>query len=510
MSSLQKSKSASTKLRAVLVLTACILVLAASLRYQKYQNIVEQAERLTLESLQNVVWGLAQSIDGSEHQLLQEKYGQKDQIRSNDQDPLYHSLHLKLAKAQQHLGYETPIYTYTTTGNGQEVVFIGTSAKAPYFRHEWSSAPQAQLDTYGNYLALPKYSDSHGTWLSACAPIFNDKGEVVAMVQADRCFDRFIEQAEQKAFAGLWWNVVLIFGLVFFIWNYMSNLIDKEEKAKQALLKIVEEKTQLTERLALREKELEQQKSLLLDKNQYLEDFANIASHDLKSPLRGISNFAGLLERRLGPSTESSATEYVAYIKSNAKRALKLVDGILSYSKLGKNAQKNVSCNLLEVAHDALSNLNAVVAERNAQVKISHDLPTAICDPVIVTQLFQNLIGNGLKYNESETPTITVDTQIDEQLRQVISVTDNGIGIADEYKESVFEMFRRLHSGDEQYEGSGIGLAFCMRIIDSYGGEMWLESEEGEGSTFFFTLPLAFAEAQNCQVEASTSFVTNS
>ena len=255
----------------------------------------------------------------------------------------------------------------------------------------------------------------------------------------------------------------------------------------------------------MREKELEEQKALLIDKNQYLEDFANIASHDLKSPLRSISNFAGLLSRRLGPSSETSATEYIGFIKSNATRALKLVDGILNYSKLGKEAQNNASCNLAKVANNALESLNAVVEERNARVVISSDLPMAKCDAVIVTQLFQNLIGNGLKYNKSETPIVVVNSNLDDQQRQVISVSDNGIGIADEYKSTVFEMFKRLHSGDEQFEGSGIGLAFCMRIIKSYGGEMWLESEEGEGSTFFFTLPAAFMEANIVQIDTQDS-----
>jgi len=329
-------------------------------------------------------------------------------------------------------------------------------------------------------------------------------------VQADSCFDHFIAKAETEAYAGIWWNVLLVFGLLFMVWKYMSNLIDKEEMAKLALARTAKEKTLLSERLALREKELEKQKALLIDKNQYLEDFANIASHDLKSPLRGISNFAGLLSRRLGPTAESSATEYITFIKSNAQRALNLVDGILSYSKLGKGAQKNVSCSLGEIANNARENLDAVIQERKARVEIDAKLPMAVCDAVIVTQLFQNLIGNGLKYNDSEIPTVTVNAHFDKQQRQVVSVTDNGIGILEEYQATVFEMFKRLHSGDEQYEGTGIGLAFCLRIINSYGGEVWIESEEGKGSTFFFTLPLAFAETLNGQIEAQNLIVSGS
>jgi len=279
------------------------------------------------------------------------------------------------------------------------------------------------------------------------------------------------------------------------VWKYVTVLIYKEEEDKIALQKIIQEKTALYERLALREKELEEQKVLLVNKNQYLEDFANIASHDLKSPLRGIASFASLLSRRLGSTAESSVTEYVTYIQSNAKRALSLVDGILSYSKVGDDAQKNAPCNLNEVAGFAIDNLQSVIQNKEALVEISNTLPNAICDQVLVTQLFQNLINNGIKYNESKVPKISITSSLDEGGDYIFSVNDNGIGIPKEYQESVFEMFKRLHGAGDKYEGSGIGLAFCARIVASYEGRIWLESVEGEGSTFFFTMPGAFEHA---------------
>ncbi|MFK8055251.1 MAG: ATP-binding protein [Saprospiraceae bacterium] len=479
--------------KAVLVVGGCFLVLAVSLRYQKYQAIVSQSENLTLESLEKVVWGVAQLIDGDKHQQLQETFLERDAITAADQEVLYDQIHLQLERTQQELGFETPLYTYTSSGVEAGFEFIATSSKEPYYRHEMSSAPARQIAAYGEYMSMRPYEDGHGTWLSACAPILNSNGEVVAMVQADRCFDLFIAEAEAQAYAGVWWNLLLIVGLLVMVWRYMSTLITKEEEAKIALRANVAEKTLLLDRLELREIELEQQKAMLVNKNQYLEDFANIASHDLKSPLRGISNFAGLLSRRMGPNAESSATEYIDFIKSNAKRALKLVDGILSYSKLGEEAQNNVPSSLEKVASNALENLYSVIQDRNAKVSVCDSLPEAVFDPVIVTQLFQNLIGNGLKYNQSDVPTVDVTCDVDEQQRYVFAVTDNGIGIPKEYQKSVFEMFKRLHAGGDEYEGSGIGLAFCSRIINSYGGEIWLESEEGMGSTFYFTLPKAFA-----------------
>ena len=496
-------KAASTIRNAVLVVGACILVLAVSLRYQKYQSMIQQAEMMTLESLKTVVWGVAQVIDGEEHQKLQESYLGKDDITALWENSLYDNIHFQLERAQKQLGFETPLYTYTTTGDAKAIEFIVTSADTPYFRHQMTSAPTEQIASFGNYNTLPKYTDSHGTWLSACAPIYNEDAEVVAMVQADRRFDFFLQRAEKQAYKGLWWNILLILGLIATVWKYMSILVIKEERARKELQSIAEEKSLLLERLMLREKELEKQKELLISKNQYLEDFANIASHDLKSPLRGIANFAGLLSRRLGPQVESSITEYIDFIKSNASRALKLVDGILSYSKLETDSNKDERCNLNKIVCDSIENLQAAIDDVNAEVSVKNELPLATCDPVIITQLFQNLIGNGIKYNDSENPTVLISSAISEGHQLVFAIEDNGIGIADEYKDSIFEMFSRLHHGEE-YDGSGIGLAFCLRIINSYGGDIWLDSEEGAGSTFYFTLPNAFAPAEYLQQEVSS------
>lgn len=461
------------------------------LRYQGYQNIIRQAERLTLATLENNAWSIAQIINGDEHQHLQEAYQEKDEISGLTQDQRYDNLHKALASAQKELGIETPVYTYTKNEASNSFDFIVTSSLDPYFRHPFTSAPEEQISSYGKSNRLPAYSDEHGKWLSAFSPIRNSSGEVVAMVQVDQCFDHFLNEASQDAFAGLWWNFLLILFLVIIVWKYVTVLIYKEEEDKIELQKIIGEKTEISERLSLREKELERQKKSLVNKNQYLEDFANIVSHDLKSPLRGISNFASLLSRRLGPTAESSTTEYVNYIKSNAKRALNLVDGILNYSKLGTDAHNNTSCNLLDLVKDARENLLSVIDGRGAVVEVAERLPDAVCDKVIVTQLFQNLIGNGLKYNNAEVPTVKVTCTKDPEKGCVMAVSDNGIGIAKEYQASIFDMFTRLHGSEGQFEGSGIGLAFCLRIIKSYGGEIWLDSEEGKGSTFYFNLPEA-------------------
>jgi len=486
---IKKSSPASTIRKAVLLAGACTLVLVLILRYQGYQNIVRQSERLTLASLENNAWSISKLINGDEHQQLQEIFTEVDAISSLEQNKLYDNLHRTLALAQKELGVETPIYTYTKALRSSTFDFIATSSVKPYFRHPFTTAPKEQVESYGESKSLPVYSDKHGVWLSACSPIYNSTGEVVAMVQVDQCFEHFIAEAKQDAFAGLWWNFLLILFLVAMVWKYVTVLIYREEEDKLALQKIIGEKTELSERLTLREKELERQKKSLVNKNQYLEDFANIVSHDLKSPLRGISNFASLLSRRLGSTAESSTTEYVNFIKSNAKRALRLVDGILNYSKLGTDAQNNTPCNLLDLVENARENLYSVIETRSAVVEVVERLPNAVCDKVIVTQLFQNLISNGLKYNTAEVPMVKVTCTKDAEKGCVMAVSDNGIGIAKEYQSSIFEMFTRLHGSEGQFEGSGIGLAFCLRIIKSYGGEIWLESEEGKGSTFYFNLP---------------------
>lgn len=230
------------------------------------------------------------------------------------------------------------------------------------------------------------------------------------------------------------------------------------------------------------------QKSEELERsNKDLEHFAYIASHDLQEPLRKISSFADLLSRRYASSLDDTAKAYLAFLVDGAKRMSILINHLLAYSRLNTATEKfaNVDCN--SIVQNVLESLQLTLKEKSATITFEI-LPTVTGDSVQLSQLFQNLIANALKFC-SQSPIITITTRESAGFWE-FSVRDNGLGIADDHSERIFRMFQRLHSANE-YPGSGIGLAMCKRIVERHGGRIWLESQVGQGSTFYFTLPKA-------------------
>ena len=222
-------------------------------------------------------------------------------------------------------------------------------------------------------------------------------------------------------------------------------------------------------------------------KNEELERFSYIASHDLKSPLRNIFSFAGLLERDLQRGNEDNLEEYLSYIKTNAKHMSGLIADILQVTKIDNEETGDkdwVDLNLL--LEQVKANLFLELKEKSAQIS-SQDLPSLYCNESQFSLLFQNFIQNGIKYNENSQPTINIWST--EEAEQVyVHFQDNGIGIEEEYHDYIFEYFRRLHNLD-QYEGTGIGLGLCKKIVQNYQGEISVFSEKDKGSTFTVKLP---------------------
>ncbi len=220
--------------------------------------------------------------------------------------------------------------------------------------------------------------------------------------------------------------------------------------------------------------------------NEELRQFAYVASHDLQEPLRMVSTYLGLLERRHGDKLDGSAKEYMDFAVQGAERMRELINDLLAFSRLDTQAKPFVSVDMNGVVKKAVENLRAFIESHQAQVTFDK-LPTINADDGQMVQLMQNLIGNAIKFHSVELPEVRISSR--ENWREYIfSVKDNGIGIASEYQEKIFEMFQRLHTREE-YEGTGIGLAISKRIVERHGGRIWVESDGKNGSTFNFTIP---------------------
>ena len=232
--------------------------------------------------------------------------------------------------------------------------------------------------------------------------------------------------------------------------------------------------------------------------NKELQQFAYIASHDLQEPLRMVTSFVQLLADRYKGKLDKDADEFIGFAVDGATRMQALIEGLLDYSRVGTRGKEFAPTDSETVLQQAEQNLKVAIKESG--VEITHDpLPTVTADDMQLTEVLQNLIANAIKFHRPDEPPRVHVSASRKNGEWVFSVRDNGIGIAREDTERLFRIFTRLHARDE-YEGTGIGLAVCKRIVERHGGRIWVESEPGKGSTFYFTIP-ATAAAQPAEVE---------
>ncbi|MGW4626594.1 sensor histidine kinase [Streptomyces rubiginosohelvolus] len=239
-----------------------------------------------------------------------------------------------------------------------------------------------------------------------------------------------------------------------------------------------------------REDLLADQTQELRRSNSELEQFAYVASHDLQEPLRKVASFCQLLEKRYGTELDARGKQYIAFAVDGAKRMQVLINDLLTFSRVGRVHEGWKPVDLGRSLDRALGNLAAAVEESGAVVERPEELPELVGDATALTMVWQNLIGNAVKFRHPDRPPrVTVDC-VREDENWHLTVSDNGIGIAPEFADKVFVIFQRLHARDE-YDGTGIGLALCRKIIEFHGGRIWLEPEPGEGTRIHFTLPVA-------------------
>lgn len=257
--------------------------------------------------------------------------------------------------------------------------------------------------------------------------------------------------------------------------------------------------------LEQKNQEIEQQNRRLVDSNKALEQFAYIASHDLKEPLRTISSYSSLLQRRYIGDLDENAQDYFSYIVNSVKRMYRLLDDIMSYSKISQEDTPNELVKTQAVVDSVLLSLQPEIENSKANIDVKNKLPDIMAQETQMVQLFQNLISNAIKFRKADqNPHIQISSTTNlEQTDYVFKVQDNGIGIPKQYQEKIFEAFKRLNNKNE-YEGSGVGLAICSKIVDRLGGKIWVDSAEGKGTTFQFTIPIANIPDNTESTEANT------
>ncbi len=291
---------------------------------------------------------------------------------------------------------------------------------------------------------------------------------------------------QRLSFILMFLGILLAGYSLYKLYKRIGPLINELNLANANLWNSIQEKNKEIELRKQAELKNDEYISLLTSKNAELNHFAYIASHDLQEPLRTVNNFIEVFKEDYGEKLGEDAHQYFDFIFGATHRMKALIEGLLNYSRLGKSkwAEK---VDLNEVIAITRANLAATIASKKAMVNEDGQMPCIVCMKTETTQLFQNLINNAIKYTAPDVvPKITI-TADDKDSHWEFCVADNGIGIPEVHQSKIFNMFSRLH-GDGDYQGQGIGLAFCKKIVELHDGNIWVNSEPGKGSLFYFTI----------------------
>jgi PAS domain S-box-containing protein len=322
-----------------------------------------------------------------------------------------------------------------------------------------------------------------GDFINSTSPIYNKKGKLVGGVHVLRDISKR-KKAELRVKEMLEDEQSLTEELKVSN-EELQDITEELQTSNEELKSTTYELQNANEMLVSYKDSLEDAIEKLEISNRELEQFAYVASHDLQEPLRMVSSFAQLLSKRYKGQLDDDADDFIEFIVEGAQRMKYLIDDLLTFSRLHNTSREFQETDMNKVLEDVLLSLKSTVDAEKATIT-SDELPTINCDPSQIRQLFQNLISNAIKFHDKP-PEIHISVE-EFPDKWKFGVSDNGIGINPGHHEKIFDVFKRLHTREE-YEGTGIGLSICKRIIEIHGGDIWVDSKPGEGSTFYFTIP---------------------
>ncbi|MCB0837034.1 MAG: tetratricopeptide repeat protein [Bacteroidetes bacterium] len=362
------------------------------------------------------------------------------------------------------------------------------SLKKDLYKHRFEAYEKLnQLDkalkTYKEYIGIKDSLLNE----KKIAKVVQAEHEVeLAKIQAEETRKSIEDANEQKYLMA---SGILVFFLMLGAGVYWARLRNRELRESNQLL---EAKT----------REIKLQMERLASSNEELRQFAHVTSHDLREPLRSISSFTTLLKRRYAGKLDPEADEFIKFITNGVKRMDTLLSDLLAYSVVGIGRTEYEMVDINEIIAGIIASLNRDKATQGARISIQN-LPELVANKKQISQLFQHLIDNAIKFRREEVPEIKISCQSHEE-GHLFSIRDNGIGMDEAYKDKIFGLFLRLHHKKTKYKGTGIGLSICKKIVEQHKGRIWIESKLGEGTTVFFVLPDSPLESEDPFEEPET------
>ncbi len=487
------------------VFSSIVILIVYFIGYSYFTNI-NQSKQGVFNKLSAIVNTTASVIDGNLHARLSDKYLSKDDISYNSQDSLYMDLQKLLESIRYKNNLSSPLYTMVYNQNRSTFEFIGSSSIHPYYRHTYMKFPKELLEKFDIGGTLDVYKSENGEWLSAYAPIKNNQGKTIALIQADESFERFIAQARAELFQNIILALVIILPFTFLLFTYVRTVLNKEEKnqlmlvekneqiatqntfikennnkLKAAQLLIEQKNTELNTRVRERTRKLNKA-------NKELSTFLYKSSHDIQGPLATLRGLCQLASKDID-DPKSSGYFYMINDTTN-----KLYDTVKSINNVYEIKNKRINAETLK-----LKPLIAQVTQAfendmkdkgiSMTIDIEEDLAVK-ADKDITLLVFTELIKNSIQFNSrlnGQPPYIKVVAQQLENNIQ-IEVEDNGIGISPDTHRLIFEMFK---TGNENSKGAGLGLYAAKLGVKKLKGSIRLSTENSQFTSFRVTMPAA-------------------
>ena len=435
-------------------------------------------------------------IRGSARNITKEKQAITKQIRQARYRNLLRSVALKIRESlniPQIL--QTTVTEIKTILNADRVVILQflTNGMAEVIveavTHDFSSMLYQIIDRqyYNEILLYPYQDNSFYAWEDVKNAEINERYQQFFQdykIRADLVIPIVRRSFVRDSNSVRSYSVNRVWGLLCV---QQCNTIRKWTREEIELLQqLVEQLNTALSQAELLESEVQQRQELARS-NAELEQFAYIASHDLQAPLQTISNYAQLLEHRYRERLDDKADRYITHMVNAVERMRNQIEDLLEYSRVDRQQNTFRETDFQLIIKQAIANLHSKIEQNQARIEYGDCLPSLIVDPSQFALLFQNLIGNSLKYRRFIPPHIKINA-VQKQHLWEFSIKDNGIGIESKHYKRIFQIFQRLHT-QEEYPGTGIGLAICQKIVQRHGGNIWLESQIECGTTFYFTIP---------------------
>ncbi len=464
-----------------LVALGGLLILSAYFIFSSYVFHLESKEANRLNQLSVIALNVAAQIDGDQYEALINRYKSVDQIKTNDQDPIYQQIQKELSAAHHLHQLNSPIYILSLDEEQNAFYFGAISNETPIFRHSYTSFPKYTIDNYTKGGKLEAYEDEHGEWLSAFQPIKNKAGKTVGIVQADEKVSNFCAYAKPDLYKNLLVSVLVVLFIGLLLQHYLKKVIT-----------------------LVKDKDLAEQKAEIKAR------FLSTMSHEIRTPMNAV---IGLTNIMIEENPRPDQKDNLQTLKFSADMLLALINDVLDYSKIeaGKINFENINFDLHQLINNIGNTMRVHAQRKNLPLLVDVDQWAAqyiMGDPVRLSQILTNLCGNAIKFTEKGEVKISVRSISKSKGQQTIrfAVKDTGIGISQDKFEEIFKSFSQADTATtRKFGGTGLGLSITKKLLELQNSNIQLQSKPGEGSKFHFDLEVSVGQAPVDSTNEKTS-----